>query len=234
MDKRYSGVTLIFSRKEEDKICGLLKSYVLKVNNIQSLRKEIKIIVNNQISKKDGYEYKYYGINDLFAVSGKFAPKAVLGKSFLDEVDTIESARELINSEDQYSCNNQKDFHLYKEMWFLVSLIFFYFDKKLNDSLSIACSTPVHKSSLRDVVDYVNDLSKDIYFHRKIVSKRMDKLKASNLTYVGIENINLIEENPIKGESFQTLYNDFITEKELKSLCINSKEVNAIGKEIWR
>ena len=217
--RKYCGVTLLFFQKKDSKYVAFLKSYVLKANNLDELERQVKsLLEKNKIASYENVnnfinETLYYvGIEDIFTVSGAFEEFAMLGKSYLDDHNTLEKTRELLLNSSNYDCMGGEP---NRYNWFLVSLIFLYEDKKDNDCLAISCLTAVKGIDYIEIIRKITKKAVTKSFKRRILYKTLDRMNYEFLTYVGVENISDIIEDTEYNGAFDIVYRDFYSLKEL-------------------
>lgn len=203
--KKYIGITLLFINSNDKQMTAYLKSYVVSkkeyLTDIQKISKREKI----------NYGLKFIGIEDFFQISGKINEFAILGKSYLNEHNTISKAKSLLKKSNFNKLkNSEKKFN-----WFLFSLVYLYEDKIKNDTLAITCLTLVNRKNKKHEIQLKFNSRG---FKRKIVSEKNDKLSSKNLKFIGIENIFCTKENFINGYAYQTFSKKIQNKDELKHI----------------
>jgi hypothetical protein len=214
------GITLLYAKKEGKIIEGQLKSYVVNAINWKQLQNALKDIVQKQT--KDA-EIEYLGLYDVFYVSGSFKENNILGKSCIDDLNTKRKSKSLVKKRKDYSCLELKSLKPFK--WLLVSLVYFYENRQQKDFCTVTCLTPIKSNDLSKVIKKVREVSVKKSFKKKIFRPLIDQMDSKNLSFVGIEDIYVVRENPEKSEAFQTLYSDYKNINALKKMLPGEEEL---------
>lgn len=190
------GVTLVFSDKTNNSISGILKSCTVNTSSM-NFKQDIESHANKIA---EFYSYKYLGINDVFAVSGKAKVGEVLGRITYYDIDTLPKAKKLIRKDMEFLGDSNKK----------VSCSLLFFSKDLSESnitISIKTLLLLEKSKLSTSA---YELANSNSFKGKIIDISVDGIR--ELQYVGIEDF---QEADLKFNVFETYYSDFSNINEL-------------------
>ncbi len=100
----YVGTTLLFAEQSSDCLEGWLKSYIFEAHNHDELKQKATHKAHQVIqSAKSGVTVNYFGIEDIFKVSGPFKHHSVTGRESIWDI-TFKSAKDLIQPKHKWTC----------------------------------------------------------------------------------------------------------------------------------
>jgi len=218
------GITLLHSVTEGNKLVGVLKSYVIECKDKHSVIDVAYKKAKDQINLNFP-DYKFLGIEDIFSVTGKVAHGELMGRSTLYDIDSIDKAKELIQSENDIDVKSQANYYC-------GSLIYFYKGKK---SYSFSILTIVRGESKEAAIINLRNVATDSKMLNNIIRYSVEPILINKIQFVGIEYINAITEDVDKGESFQILFNEeFKSEADLYSILPSKVELNDIINDVFK
>lgn len=208
------GVTLLFKDENVENIKGVLKSTVIDstFNNLKNSTANIGCKIAND------YNYSYFGINDLFVVSGEPKTGEFLGRTTFYDLDNKIKSTSLVTS--KFSTTG---FSLSKT--YNCSIIYFCenFD---NEKYTISVLTVVNSLN-GEIFNIINEIANSSSFIDKVKSNSLEGLKS--IDFMGIEEVNEID---LKHNVFQSFYSDFNNEEELKEELLSNEEIKEIAEDI--
>lgn len=211
----YIGVTLLFlDSNSNEKVNGVLKSIVLNtdLDSLNDNANTAGVEIGNH------YKYDYLGINDVFMVSGKIEPGAVLGRMTYYELDSLKKAEKFLP--EFYSCNPSESLRYYN------ANVFYFCQNEQGQNFSISILTVV-KGSNEELESKIEEIAQNQKFLKLIKDNSLEKL--ANMDFVGIEDIGEVD---LKFQTVQTFYAQFDDLDELNSERISDKEIEIIIKDI--
>jgi hypothetical protein len=222
--KKYLGVTLLFARKNSNNVEARLNSYVVRRKNVS------RVIDGLKEKERKLHNLTYLGAEDFFNVSGKPTEYSILGKSFLEDINTISQCKKLAKPALTYSITKTRT--IYK--WVLISAIYFYEDKSKGDTVGISCliliKTTRYLNNRMEVRSKLNSHT----VKRKIISKQIDKMDSHNLSFIGLENVSYVQSNTLNNSPFQTFYRGFKGLKPIKSMLPKQSFLNTKKKAVLK
>ncbi|WP_343616579.1 hypothetical protein [Flavobacterium sp.] len=211
----YIGLTLIFKEKDNQTISGILKSLVFETR-IENFRVKANKL-GNKIAKH--FHYTFLGINDVFIVSGELRQGEVIGRTTYYDIQDEKNAKKLIRKLDITAFNK----HL------KCSLI--YYCKNLDGEKFTITILTILENALENVELTLYKLANNEFFKNKIIKISNDNLAI--IDFIGIESVEIIENEDLKFNVFETLYSDFENLELLTNEIISETELNIELKDIF-
>lgn len=221
--KKYIGITLVFSSKEE-KYCKAVKSsYIFKLKDWSDLKSDIVKLAAKQI-KSEFKGFKYLGISDLY-ISEKEGENNYLGrtsffndKTYMDaEKHTLKNKVKLLDAFTKSQLFNKSN----------ISLVYFHQDKEdkqFNSTFIIYSQVSKSKD-----LEHIIKLAKSNLFKQKIINFSVEKLYLRRVKFVGINYLY-----GIKGKGLFKESGKFKNYSKIKSELLNDKEIITKLKAIKR
>jgi len=222
------GITLLFYKRKRRASTAYLRSFVVEVSSLSNLKSTAL-----KIGKRNP-EQTFVGIEDVFFVSGPIREGEVLGKSYIEEITSPEETKKLLLKRKSYSFHFQTIRATTGKKWYLVSMIYFYNNKKASDKLAISCLTPVLAKNLSEVDAKIKAICQNISFLKKVLPFTIDRMEFTNLTYIGIEDVTLIKKSLLNNGCFEESFNDYKNLHELKGILPDKNYIEKTGKKVLR
>ena len=224
------GITLLYVLEQEE-LCGALKSYVVTCSDINSL----KSAVANKVNEQSKYypTHKFLGLEDVFVVSGEVAEGELLGRTTFYELKREVEATKLLKDKNTYSSNFQTV--AVGGDSFNVSLLYFNNNKiDENDSFAFSVITVLRAPDFFETEVKAIKIANSNEFLEKIINNSVYPLLRENISFLGIEDIAIVEENIERGGAYFVLYNKNIrSQNELKEIVLTEFEIKEICKDIF-
>ncbi len=120
----YIGATLLFSEQSPDSLEGWLNSYIFEAENSEELSQKTNQKAQQVIqAAESGNIIAYFGIEDVFKISGPFKNHAVLGRESIWDIN-LKYAKDLILPPDKWTFNSRTE-DLLPEEWCIAKSIYF-------------------------------------------------------------------------------------------------------------
>ncbi len=221
----YIGVTLLYSFTEKEKLRAVLKSYVIDCNEKNQVYKKAKEVALTQI-KLYYPHYKYLGIDDVFSVSGEISEGEMLGRtSFFELTDKTKAIETL--------CTGKEDLDVTKYKGKIVNVTLVYYYDGI-DKYTLSVLTILNLQSCDDVINRIKYLTESEKMIDNIVSLSVEKIDKTKLTFIGIGEISVIEEDLSQGGSFDVWYSDdYVSEKDMLKILPTSNELKEIVEDVF-
>lgn len=220
------GITLLLAKKLRKRYRAYLASYVLTFTSKSELVNKIEHLVekykwkHHSLVDKDEKGFIYFGIEDIFKVSGSISNKALLGRSSIMDINSYDEAVSLVHSKHYFLSNidEVKDDYV-------VSLIYFYSDNKL--PFSISGLFYFQNMFPKNVITLVENKSNNLEFIQKIINTtdEDEELNADNFQFCGIESLRRITDFSKSIGSYEVLSKDFDSLNAISKLLPNQQEI---------
>jgi hypothetical protein len=228
MSQKYVGLTLLFAVTKTGSVEGRLNSYIAPYRARQSAREEVtaaaaEIGARQVAATRDREKVEYLGIEDVFCVVGPIGHGMLLGRSTLWDHHDPRAMTKLLRAPSDYSLHRRP---ARQGTLYMASLLYFHDDLRDEaDSYGVACLALIEAQVRSAVPGLADAVANSQSFLRSISRCDALSLDADALQYVGIEDIEVLAEDPRRGGAFQRLSREVASVDELHEMLASREDI---------
>lgn len=214
--KKYIGVTLVFSLKENNVFKAIQSSYIFELTTFADLKENVQNLVN-QLIIADYKSYKYVGISDLYISENEGEANFLGRSSFFKDKKISDSKKHIMNNRELEK--TLESFSTYEKL--NIGLVYFHQDEegKEYNSTIIVYSQILYKNDLNSIYKIANDK----VFLQKIIDFSIEQLYVDGLKFIGISELY-----PIKSRGLFSQYGEFKDFRKIEKELIPENELENV------
>lgn len=217
----FVGVTLLFVDSCSSGMEGWLKSYIVQAKNQSELEGEAYVKAQEEIrNAEEGHQLSYYGIEDVFKVSGPFQQYTIVGS--YSGPDDPTQVMELIGTSQDWQVSKKPN-EVNPNEWCIAKGVFLIDDGNglVVRVYNVVCTA----GEIGEPLDRWMEAGDFIAPYDNFASLR-------SVNFVGYEDIVRVKKNPLTGSAFEWTYKPIASIEEVADLAPDFEKIEGFWQTV--